>query len=75
MRGCGIDEKKCMVVDVLKERKLDIMSLSETNVKVSGLREWEGQRVIASGVSERCSAREGVAVMISGLNVGKSCRI
>ena len=71
VRGCGMDEKKCMVVNVFKERKLDIMALSETKVKGSGLREWEGQRVIVSGVSERCRAREGVAVMISGRMWGK----
>ena len=66
-----MDEKKCMVVNVFKERKLDIMALSETKVKGSGLREWEGQRVTVSGVSERCRAREGVAVMISGRMWGK----
>ena len=67
MRGCGMDEKKCMVVNVFKERKLDIMALSETKVKGSGLREWERQRlIIVLGVSERCRARERVAVMISG---------
>ena len=66
-----MDEKKCMVVNVFKERKLDIMALSETKVKGSGLREWEGQRVIVSGVSERCRAREGVAVMIAGRMWGK----
>ena len=66
MRGCGMDEKKCMIVELFKERKLDILALSETKVKGSGSREWEGQRVIVSGVSERCRAREGVAVMLSG---------
>ena len=54
MRGCGMDEKKCMVVELFKERKLDILALSETKVKGSGSREWEGQIVIVSGVSERC---------------------
>ena len=71
VRGCGTDEKKCMVVDVFKERKLDILALSETKVKGSGLREWEGQRVIVSGVNERCRAREGVAVILSGRMWGK----
>ena len=70
MHGCGVNEK-CIVVDVFKERKLDIMALIETKVKGSGLREWEGQRVISSGVSGRCRAREGVAVMISGRMWGK----
>ncbi|MEL7523216.1 MAG: endonuclease/exonuclease/phosphatase family protein, partial [Cyanobacteria bacterium J06553_1] len=66
MRGCGMDEKKCMIVDIFKERKLDVMALCETKVKGQGVQEWEGERVIVSGVSERCRAREGVAVVISG---------
>ncbi len=51
MRGCGKDEKKCMIIDVFKERKLDVMALCETKVKGEGVQEWEGQRVIVSGVS------------------------
>ena len=66
MRGCGMDEKKCMIVDIFKNRKMDILALSETKVKGSGLREWEGQKVIVSGVSERCRAKEGVGIMLSG---------
>ena len=62
--GCGMDEKKCMVVELFKERKLDILALSETKVKGSGSKEWEGQRVIVSGVSEKRRAREGVAVVL-----------
>ena len=66
VRGCNMEEKKCMIVDMFKERKLDILSLSESKVKGEGVREWEGERVIVSGVPERCRAREGVAVMIKG---------
>ena len=66
MRGCGMDEKKCMIVDLFKERKLDILALSETKVKGQGVQEWEGERVIVSGVAERCRAREGVAIIVSG---------
>ena len=66
MRGCNKDEKKCMIVDMFKERKLDVLALCETKVKGKGEREWEGQRVIVSGVDERCRAREGVAVVIAG---------
>ena len=66
VRGCNMDEKKCMIVDMFKERKLDILALSESKVKGEGVREWEGERVIVSGVNERCRAREGVAVMIKG---------
>ena len=54
MRGCGMDEKKCMVLELFKERKLDILALSETKVKGSRSRGWEGKRVIVSGVSKRC---------------------
>ena len=64
VRGCGTDEKKCMIADMFKERKMDVVVLSETKVKGKGECEWEGERVIVSGVNERCRAREGVAVMI-----------
>ena len=64
VRGCGVNEKKCMIVDMFKERKMDVLALSETKVKGKGECEWEGERVIVSGVDERCRAREGVAVMI-----------
>ena len=64
VRGCGADEKKCMIVDMFKERKMDVLALSENKVKGEGEREWEGERVIVSGVPDRCGAREGVAVVI-----------
>ena len=62
--GCGADEKKCMIVDMFKERKMDVLALSETKVKGEGERECEGEREIVSGVTDRCRAREGVAVVI-----------
>ena len=66
VRGCNMDEKKCMIVDMFRERKMDVLVLSETKVKGIGEREWEVERVIVSGVSERMRAREGVAVLIKG---------
>ena len=60
-----------MVVELFKERNLDILTLSETKVNGSGSREWEGQKVIGSGISESCQAREGVAIMLSGRMWGK----
>ena len=66
VRGCNMDEKKCMIVDMFRERKMDVLVLSETKVKGIGEHEWEGERVIVSGVSERIRAREGVAVLIKG---------
>ena len=71
MRGCGAEEKRCMIVDMFEERKMDVLALCETKVKGQGVREWEGQRVIVSGVAERCRAREGVAIMVSGRLWGK----
>ena len=54
VHGCGADEKKRMIVDMFKERKMDVLALSETKVKWEGEQEWEGERVIASGVPDRC---------------------
>ena len=46
---------------------MDVLVLGETNVKGTGEREWEGERVIVSRVSERArGAREGVAVVVRG---------
>ena len=55
-----------MTVDMFRERKMDVLVLSETRVKGIGEREWEGERVIVSGVYERMRAHEGVAVLIKG---------
>ena len=55
-----------MIVNMFRERKMDVLVLSETKVKGTGEREWEGERVIVSGVAERMRAREGVAVMVRG---------
>ena len=65
MRGCNGREKKCMIVDMFEERKLDVLGLCETKVKGRGVQDWEGERVIVSGVSERSRAREGVAVLVT----------
>ena len=29
VRGCGMDEKKCMIADMFKERKMDVLVLNE----------------------------------------------
>ena len=71
VRGCGMDEKKCMIADMFKERKMDVLVLNETKVKGKRETEWEGERVVVSGVDERCRAREGVAVMIKRKLWGK----
>ena len=42
----------------------DALPLSETKVKGEGEQEWEGERVIVSGVPDRFRAHEGVAVVI-----------
>ena len=42
-----------MIVDMFKERKMDVLALIETKVKGEGQREWEGERVIVSGVPYR----------------------
>ena len=63
-RGCADDLKRCVIVKMFRERKMDILVLSETKVKGKGECEWEGERVIVSGVNERCRGREGVAMLV-----------
>ena len=36
VHGFNADEKKCMIVDMFKERKMDVLVLSETKVKGTG---------------------------------------
>ena len=61
---CGAHENKCVTVDMFKEGKMDVLILSEAKVKGEGEREWEDERVIVSGVLDRCRVREGVAVVL-----------
>ena len=39
VRGCNMDEKRCMIVNMFRERKMDVLVLSETKVKGTGDRE------------------------------------
>ena len=36
VRGCSTDEKRCMIVNMFRERKMDVLVLSETKVKGTG---------------------------------------
>ena len=54
-----------MVVDMFEERNLDILGLCETKVKGRGVQDWEGERVIVSGVSERCRTKEAVSILVT----------
>ena len=58
MRGYGMDEKKCMVVELFKERKLDILALSDTRWKVVTRENGRG-KLIVYGVSERVEQERG----------------
>ena len=49
--------KRNMIVGIFKERKYDVFALCETKVKGQGVQDWDEQRVIVSGVLERCRAR------------------
>ena len=33
VHGRGADERKCMIVDMFKERKMDVLALSDSEVK------------------------------------------
>nr|XP_053637989.1 craniofacial development protein 2-like [Cherax quadricarinatus] len=53
-----------MIVDVMNEKKLDVLALSETKLKGVGEFQWRGINGIRSGVSNRVRAKEGVAIML-----------
>ncbi|TOF73529.1 hypothetical protein CGJ15_27330, partial [Vibrio parahaemolyticus] len=64
VRGCCANDKKEMIVDVMNEKKLDVLALSETKLKGVGEFQWRGINGIRSGVSNRVRAKEGVAIML-----------
>src|SRR5256885_9485217 len=64
VRGCNKEEKREEISSVFKERKLDIVCLSETKLKGKG-EVWFGNiKGVKSGVRERTRAREWVAILL-----------
>ena len=54
-----------MIEDTFKEKKFGVFALCETKLAGQGVQDWDEQRVIVSGVSERCRAREGGGLIIA----------
>lgn len=53
-----------MIVDLFKECKMDVLVMSKTKMKVVADRECKGEKIIISGVPDRCRAHEGISLMI-----------
>ena len=64
VRGVNEGWKRSSVIQVMRERKYDVLALSETKLKGNGLIEWDGMKGVKAGVGERGRAREGVAVLM-----------
>ena len=63
----GVNEgwKRSSVIQVMRERKYDVLALSETKLKGNGMIEWDGVKGVKSGIGERGRAMEGVAVLMN----------
>ena len=65
MRGCNLECKRREIGDMMCERKLDVLALSETKLKGKGEISFGEVKGRKSGVRERTRAKEGVAVLLS----------
>ena len=71
VRGCStIESKRCEIGCMFRERKLDVLALSETKMKGKGEVTFGEMTGRVSGV-ERGRAREGVALLLSEWMVSK----
>ena len=64
VRGCNLHEKRCEIGDIMRDRDLDVLALSETKLKGRGEENFGTFKGVKSGVSERLRAREGVAIVL-----------
>ena len=52
-------------MDIFKERKFELLAMTETKLKGKGEVLWFGVNVIFAGVQEMERAREGMAVLLN----------
>ena len=55
------------MVDVFKEGKFELLTLTDMKLKGDGEISWCGVNGIADGVQEMERAREGVAILLNGV--------
>ena len=67
VRGINGTTKREQVVDVFRERKFELLALTETKLKWEGEISWCGINGIIAGVHEMKRAREGVAILLNDL--------
>ena len=65
VRGINDTTEKEEVVDIFKERKFELLTLTETKLKGKEEVSWSGVNFIIAGVQEMERARERVAVLLN----------
>ena len=65
VRGINGTTKREQVVDVFRERKFELLALTETKLKGKGEVSWSGINVIFGCVQEIERAKEGMAVLLN----------
>ena len=65
VRGCNGGVKKYMIGDIMDERRMDVLVLSETKMRGKGEVVFGGARGRTSRVDGRMRAKEGVAIVLS----------
>lgn len=65
VRGCNKPEKREVIGEILNEKGLDVLALSETKLKGTGECLFGEMNAIKSGVKGREHAKEGVAILFS----------
>ncbi len=64
MRACNKHKKKCEIGDIMHERDLDGMALSETRLKGRAEEKFGTFKDVKSEVYQGMYAREGVAIVM-----------
>ena len=57
MRGVNEGWKRSSVIQVMRERKYDVLALSETKLKGNGMIEKDGMKGVKAGAGEKESRR------------------
>ena len=53
VRGVNEGWKRSSVIQVMRERKYDVLALSETKLKGNGMIEWDGMKGVKAGLEKK----------------------
>ena len=73
VRGINDATKREEVVDIFKEKKFELLALTETKLKGKGEVSWLGVKVIIAGVQEMERSRDGVDILLNDMWHSAAC--